>query len=110
MGLDLPFNHLESDDDFAMALLDLNSNTTVDLRYLNSLSFNPLLFTNFDKNDTLPEDSVDIPTANYLLEDNFNNKFSKCPDNFSIFHHNARSITKNIDNINHYLNQLHHKF
>ena len=87
-----------------MALITFKSDSKIDFNYLYCLSFNPLLFDHIDDNDAHSEDNMDVPTSRYYLEDSFNNKFCNYSEFFSIFHHNARCLTKYVDIIIQYLN------
>lgn len=85
---------------------------------LNELSFNPFLL-----NDTVTGNNYLGPDhqfhniytnqfGSYLLEDDFNSRCQNITSSnfFSLIHFNARSLSKNTENISNYLNLLNNEF
>jgi len=114
LGSALPFNHYVDDDEFTHEINQLFQDQTVSFTKLQSLHINPFNINNLDKdNDHNMNDYPDngnIDSCNYLLSDDFNDKFTNINSNFSLIHFNARSLKKNFDSITDYLLTLNHNF
>ena len=113
----LPFNHLEDDMDFHVALVELRTNQRFNTDRLSNLILNPLIFNNqFPGNaDVDPDSNFYFNThqnSDYLFCDQFQERFKHKPvkDTFSTFHLNARSFHKNFDSICDYLDLLNFQF
>ena len=120
-----PFNHLDEDDAFIEALMDCGMNSTVSFNYLQCQE---KIFVPFELNEdvsgTLFENDPDVQFYNnscnstlhscdYYNEDSFNQKLSslKIDENsFSMIHINIRSISRNLNTFDSYLENLNHKF
>ena len=121
-----PFNHFDDDDIFQSVILEnLVSKCSITLEILNNQD---KLFTPFELNDddTSPLSDVDPDlqyynsisnmnhsSCNYHLEDTFNNKKAQLnieSNSFSMIHTNIRSIPKNLNSFENYLDGLDHNF
>ena len=114
--IDLPFYNL-NDSEFQLALSEFTNNFHYDLDLLNELSFNPFSLNNMvtDSGNLDPDhfyNSNTYQACNYLLVDDFNLKYHEYKDNnhFSLIHINARSLSKNFEEISNYLSLLNHEF
>ncbi len=120
MADNLPFNHIEEEDEFRSALSD-NIIRNLSLDDLNENLFNPLDL-NIECNDPLLEHDPDIhfynevqsnSTCSYHSEDSFVKMCKNAEiisDNFSMIHCNIRSLPKNLDSFAHLLNNLELQF
>ena len=105
-----PFNHIDDDTDFLLALHEFNS----DMHY-NFDSFKDLIFNSFDLSTSLTNINDIDPDkqffyadceSNYIIEDDFISKYSLTTNYFSLIHFNARSLPHNFDKITNYLDLL----
>ena len=116
-----PFNHYDEDDDYLAALAD---NWPISIDFANQSNLREKIFVPFDLNDEMPsplEDkdpdvnyyqelrNMSFNTCDYYYEESFN---KKCRDlaisneSFSVIHINARSIPRNLPNIENYMDSL----
>ena len=118
-----PYNHFSDDSDFVFALEDQGNHLDLKNRFEN-MCFNP--FEAIDTHDNLGLQDVD-PDLNFFNDDVISQNFTcspyhtedsfmtecdeKCkPDQFSIFHHNVRSLMKNECDLKSFLDRLKHRF
>ena len=113
----LPFNHLEDDLDFHVALAELQTNQRLNTDRLSNLRLNPLIFNHqFPGNSDIDPDSNfycnNHQSSDYLFCDQFQERFKRrhVKNTFSVFHLNARSFHKNFDSICDYLDLLSFRF
>lgn len=111
-----PFNHINDETEFILALKELQSGCSFDFDPYKDLNFNPL---SVDFSDSINIDpdihfySKNIPLSSkseYTTEADFHARFSDKKDHFSLIHFNARSLSQNSDSISSYLHALKHKF
>jgi len=115
----LPFNHYDDDNDFVKAC----SETIENRLSLKELILNPFDLNTENEDDPLQDidpdlhyfhDSVNTSIrCNYYSEENFVKKCSDFKiknDNFSLFHINIRSVSKNFCELQHYLQSLNYSF
>ena len=115
--IDLPLYNL-NDSEFQLALSEFTNNFHYDLHLLNELSCNPFSLNNMvtDSGDLDPDHHFYNSNTNqacyYLLVDDFSLKYHEYKDNnhFSLIHINARSLSKNFEEISNYLSLLNHEF
>ena len=112
-----PFNHLDSNS-FNIALYEMSHGT---LNYnndrLESLLYNPIdqpgLFDTLS-NSLNPNTNflTRLPTSRYMFEEDINDQASSFDEKsmFSILHWNARSLFKNLDQLNLILKSLNRAF
>lgn len=115
-----PFNHFENDDDFLLAIKELtfDPNHDFNTNYLNDLVFHPFTFnkhllTDKDLDPDLQFFNTQqnlISNQNYLIADEFNDKYHKKTETFSLIHYNIRSLSKNFDKMSNHLDLLQHEF
>ena len=122
----LPFNHFEEDEQFKLAILEMKMNNlpiTLDDLIGQHKIFSPFEINN-DENSPMFDIDPDIQYYNsvskanmqacsYHTEDTFNDKISTMnvtPDCLSLLHSNIRSIPKNLNSFEAYLDNLKHKF
>ena len=122
----LPFNHFTDDDDFIEALSsDWRTESIIPLDFVNNLD---KMFLPFDlnTNENLPLHDADpdiqyyqmvcnstLNSCDYHLEDSFNNMISRLDitnECLSLLHMNIRSMPKNMNKFENYLELLNHKF
>ena len=121
-----PFNHMDEDMDFLEVLFDNSSHGQTPLPDI--VTGSNKLFIPFELNDNenLQINEIDpdlqfyqsmcnktMNRCEYHFENSFNQNIKKfdIDDNcFSILHSNIRSIPKNLNNLDSYLNSLNHKF
>ena len=121
-----PYNHYDDDDEFNEVLAEgCSHNRPAPFDLVNNCN---KLFMPFElnENENLPIHDADpdlqlyqsmcnrtLNACNYHLEDSFNQNISKLnvsSNSFSILHTNIRSIPKNLNNFESYLNSLDHDF
>lgn len=120
-----PFSSLDNDQLSTLlshsACASSEINHIIDINRIRHLSFNP--FTLNDTNEVLdglndsdaihfPKQSEILDSCNYFLEDDFNLKFSKVKDTnpMSLIHFNVRSLSKNYEKLQNYLELLQLEF
>ena len=121
-----PFNQTEEDEEFLEFLSELQENDL--LIPLNILIDQNKSFTPFELNEDLNLPLIDsdpdvqfynnqcnnsLHSCDYYLEDSFNNKVSDLNLStgcLSMVHMNIRSIVKNLNEFDLYLNDLNHEF
>ena len=120
-----PFNQTEEDEEFLEFLSELQENDP--LIPLNILIDQNKIFTPFELNEDLNLPLIDsdpdvqfysqcnnsLHSCDYYLEDSFNNKVSDLNLStgcLSMVHMNIRSIVKNLNEFDLYLNNLNHEF
>ena len=121
-----PFNQTEEDEEFLEFLSELQENDP--LIPLNILIDQNKFFTPFELNEDLNLPLIDsdpdvqfynsqcnnsLHSCDYYLEDSFNNKVSDLNLStgcLSMVHMNIRSIVKNLNEFDLYLNNLNHEF
>ena len=119
-----PFNHENDDDNFMRYITEFFGNMP-SITGLEELVFNPFnindesnfgpLHDNDPDLQYFQDDSVtslsSLSSCKYYIEDSFNNQIKNIKrDTFSIFHHNIRSIPRNVDRLLEYLENLNHRF
>ena len=113
----LPFNHLDTSS-FNIALYEMSHGT---LNYnsdrIGSLLYNPIEQPGFFyplSNDLNPDSNslTRLPTSRYMVEEDINYQVSSFDEKsmFSILHLNARSLLKNLDQLNLLLKNLNRSF
>ena len=118
-----PYNHLDNDVDFITASFDVSESTGKSLCYLFEKLFVPFELNDQDHTSFLTDADPDIHfyntfnqssvECNYYLETTFNNDLDKTKgmrEVLSLCHMNIRSVRKNLDSFENYLNLLNHKF
>ena len=105
-----PFNHVDNDEEFLLALRELNSNFTFNINPFKNLIFNPISealtnINNLDSDHNLY--NMSMPNNNnYFFEDTFVSEHANKLDHFSLIHFNARSLPQNFDKFVNYPNLL----
>ena len=113
----LPFNHLDTSS-FNIALYEMSHGT---LNYnsdrIGSLLYNPIEQPGFFdplSNDLNPDSNslTRLPTSRYMVEEDINYQVSSFNEKsvFSILHLSARSLLKNLDQLNLLLKNLNRSF
>jgi hypothetical protein len=111
------FNSIDDDFDFLACLFNLNSSNKINADLIKSsqqlhltTKYKPCS-SDIDPDKYFYNEVSDIGSS-YYMEDEFNQMISNklVDDNFSLLHVNARSLAKNLDFLNIYLNTLNHKF
>ena len=121
-----PFNHFDDDNDFESAIAENSCNKcALTLDRLNSQNkiFIPFELNNDETSPLMDVDpdlqyyndiaNMNHSSCNYHLEDTFNDKIDKTnirSNSFSMIHTNIRSIPKNLNNFENYLDGLNHTF
>ena len=108
-----PFNHLDNSS-FNLALYELSHGPlNFNSNRLETLLFNPIEqpeLSNSLSSHLNPDSNfiAGLPSSNYLAEDDINSRVAPLSDkiNFSIIHLNARSLLKNLDQLNLVLGSL----
>ena len=108
-----PFNHLDNSS-FNLALYELsNGPLNFNSNRLETLLFNPIEqpeLSNSLSSHLNPDSNfiAGLPSSSYLAEDDINSGVASISDkiNFSIIHLNARSLLKNLDQLNLMLGSL----
>ena len=102
-GSAFPFNSLQDDDIFIESLYELNFGGSIDLNRIKDMVFNPFVLNennNIPLFDTDPDinfyneiSNIGTKISEYLFEDQFQNSVKDISiQQFSIIHHNIRSL------------------
>jgi hypothetical protein len=113
-----PFNHYENDTEFLLNILGakydystyINANILVNPFKLNT-SNQGNEYTNFSETD-IDNEGMNFPLCDYILQKEFNDNIIKSTDasTFSMIHINIRSLLKNFDKFNNFMDSSSHEF
>ena len=97
----LPFNHISDDEEFYLTLHNyFHVSREIDIGKIQSLKINPFTINSINcqaiVTDENGQDHAEID-CQYMFNEDFDKKFSKVNNDFSLFHVNARSLPRNYD-------------